>query len=811
MLDRFRAPQLTVSHRLASVAVAGAFVAFVVTSVYNSIGHIRSKLVNEPVAASAGRVVIPAIDPLVDGLTAPWALIARINNAGPTPQRFQIVVDGQVACEQVVAPGDSGRIDCAVTHGWRDVPGARAIAVIGDGPWTLDYLEIATHYGNTTGLLTSYVIPVGATAFGRPSSLWGLATVVVVVALLLFRPTRDRPGAIHAASRVVAAVSLGVVAIVIVAPWVSRYRLVVSAESVVSWLAASVVLRWWPTALLTRLRVTIPQAAWLVTVGLFVLTVFNGTRALGGSDSYGYVSEAELWLRGDLKIPQAFAADAPWPNADRAFAPLGYRPSPVDNRVIVPTYAPGLPLLLALMKLLGGHTAMYFVVPLFAGTLVLATFGLGRRLSSDTAGFIGAVLVATSPVVLTYSLVAMTDVPVATSWAVAFYVALGRLRVANASAAGLVAGLAVLIRPNLAPLAAILGLYYAMRVWSPSERRQGLALSFAYGIGVLPSVIVVAWVNDHLYGSPFTSGYGALGDLFAWHRMGANARNYFTWLMESQTPAVLIGAAAIAVPLRAVWPRVQDRRVFFVIGAFILALWGIYLAWEVFDTWLFLRFLIPSWPFFMVGIGAVAAACMERRWYLARPVAIGAVAALVLLQIRLSDERKVLNDGWAEDRNVAIARFVQRMTPPNGVIVCLHHSGSLRYYGGRTTIYFPWLDEQSLDTAVEWLAQRGVPTYALIEDWEMAEFRTRYASQRRRSVVDEPPMATFREPGEARLFDLSGSGQSSTTPVVAVGAPHFWVAPPPVPLAPLHLETPSASRDGALLSTERPTSPAGPS
>ena len=32
------------------------------------------------------------------------------------------------------------------------------------------------------------------------------------------------------------------------------------------------------------------------------------TRAASGSDAYGYVSEAELWLRGDLQIDQRFAA-----------------------------------------------------------------------------------------------------------------------------------------------------------------------------------------------------------------------------------------------------------------------------------------------------------------------------------------------------------------------------------------------------------------------------------------------------------------------------------------------------------------------
>ena len=106
------------------------------------------------------------------------------------------------------------------------------------------------------------------------------------------------------------------------------------------------------------------------------------------------------------------------------------------------------------------------------------------------------------------------------------------------------------------------------------------------------------------------------------------------------------------------------------------------------------------------------------------------------------------------------------------------------------TLYFPWLDERSLDHAVEWLAERGVRTYALIEDWEMIEFRARFSSQQHTRVVDQRPFAIYRERATARLFDLTGPRDTSQAPVVAGGAPRFWFAPPPVPLEPLIFETP---------------------
>ncbi len=65
--------------------------------------------------------------------------------------------------------------------------------------------------------------------------------------------------------------------------------------------------------------------------------VIWGTRVAAGSDAYGYVSQVDLWLRGDLHIDQSFDARVPWPLARWTFLPLGYRPEP-DGYRIVPQY-----------------------------------------------------------------------------------------------------------------------------------------------------------------------------------------------------------------------------------------------------------------------------------------------------------------------------------------------------------------------------------------------------------------------------------------------------------------------------------------
>ena len=64
---------------------------------------------------------------------------------------------------------------------------------------------------------------------------------------------------------------------------------------------------------------------------------FNESSA-GGSDSFSYVTQADLWLRGAprMRIDMPMASDAPWPDAIATFTPFGYRAAP-DRRAIAVT------------------------------------------------------------------------------------------------------------------------------------------------------------------------------------------------------------------------------------------------------------------------------------------------------------------------------------------------------------------------------------------------------------------------------------------------------------------------------------------
>src|SRR4051812_27722411 len=193
------------------------------------------------------------------------------------------------------------------------------------------------------------------------------------------------------------------------------------------------------------------------------------TRVAAGADAYGYVSQADLWLRGDLHIDQRFGATVPWPLARWTFTPLGYRPEP-DGYRIVPQYAAGLPLLMAGVKAVAGQCAIFWVVPVCGAILVLATYAIGRRLDRPVVGLAAAWIVATSPTVLFMLMAPMSDVPAAAAWTVAIAGALGHTP-ASAVAAGVAAAMAVLIRPKPAPLSPV----FLVLVALPRRRREGAA------------------------------------------------------------------------------------------------------------------------------------------------------------------------------------------------------------------------------------------------------------------------------------------------------------------------------------------------
>lgn len=228
-----------------------------------------------------------------------------------------------------------------------------------------------------------------------------------------------------------------------------------------------------------------------LAIALAIITAVLGIRfgifAASGADSYGYVSQADLWLERSLIIEQPLGRDAPWRHAVWTLAPLGYRPG--DERgTMVPTYSPGLPLLMAAFKAVAGADAVYYVVPLLGALAVCLTFVLGRRLAGPHAGALAAAALVVSPPFLFQLMWPMSDVPAMAWWLLSTVLALGRTPW-YAAASGLAASAAILTRPNLVILAApvVLLAMIGDRTW-----RERIIRAASCGLLMVPGALAVA-------------------------------------------------------------------------------------------------------------------------------------------------------------------------------------------------------------------------------------------------------------------------------------------------------------------------------
>jgi hypothetical protein len=490
------------------------------------------------------------------------------------------------------------------------------------------------------------------------------------------------------------------------------------------------------------------RAAPLLALGLAIVTLIMGLRfgsyVAGGADSYGYLSEARLWMAGDLVVQQPFARELPWPEQDATFAPLGYRPWRFGG-AIVPTYSPGLPLLMALAARILGDCGMYVVTPVLGAVTIWLTYLLGARTGSRSVGLGAAALVASSPVFVFMLLSPMTDVPVMPFFLAALILAVSTVR-GRAFWTGLMLSEAIMIRPNLAVVTGLFAVFFAIR---EATWRQRIVAIGTLGLGVLPSVVAIALINAHLYGAPGRSGYGDLSELFAWRFLWDNLSRYPKWLIESHTP--LIGL--FVVPLIAV-RRVEAgaRAAMLLCGAFILVLWVCYLFYIPFEAWWFLRFVLASFPPMLVLALHGWRLIVSRLPSWGRAVVLaGVFGGVATFQVRQIQDMRLLDFRDWESAYPSAAGYVDKALPRNAVIITMQHSGSVRFYANRLTIRFDVLDPAWWPRALDALVAKGYRPYVLLSPSEEEPFRHRFDL----SARDDAPgtiIAEMIEP-HVRLYD----------------------------------------------------------
>jgi hypothetical protein len=454
-------------------------------------------------------------------------------------------------------------------------------------------------------------------------------------------------------------------------------------------------------------------ASWLRVCCMAVLVldatlVFTHLVATcGGLDSSGYLNEMVLLLRGQLTEYQPLARALPFPEASAAAAPLGFVPA-IEPFTIAPRFPPGLPLVMAAFRLLGGAQAPFLVAPVLGCATAALAAAIVRRRHSAPVPLVAAVCVATNPILLFMSLQPMSDVPAA-FWTVLAAFLLWRpspMTVAGATAAGM----ALLTRPTLAPVVVALAIVTPWRA-----RAQWVTFLSAAGIFVL---LFVLWLV-HLYGSPFRSGYGTPGQLFTLHTVLQNGTNYGRWLLVAHTPLAFLAFAAGWLKDRLLGTRAA------VVFAATLAPYLVYAS--VFDDWEILRFLLPGliFVFMVAAIGVVALIGSDgvRHQIALTVLVLGAAAGTVLFLHR----RDAFNDWQREMKYRMVGEWFAANSPSNSVAIASLHSGSLRYYSGRGVLLVEALPAGRLAAIVSALRAAGYDPYVVLEQGdELSQYYARF-------------------------------------------------------------------------------------
>jgi hypothetical protein len=526
-----------------------------------------------------------------------------------------------------------------------------------------------------------------------------------------------------------------------------------------------------------------PGMALALAAVIFATGAAYGTTVASGADASGYVSQADRWIHGPLKPPQPWVGQVPWPNPRWTFTPLGYRP--VDDAppyAQAPIYSPGLPLMMAAAKIIGGQAALFLVVPLCAAVMVLATFGVARRLRGPTAGVTAAWLVATSPIVIWMLVFPMSDLPVAAAWTAALFFLIGE-GAGSILTAGILSAVAVLIRPNLFFLAPIMSLWFFVRDQKPSpsfaRRLRDAALFYA---GVAPGAIFIGGLFAFLFGSPWVSGYGRLSEVLDAANVWPNMRLYFQWALSVQATFTIIGLLGLVMPF--LWPRGHARRAVAIVALMVLGITAEYVAYTVFDDWAFLRFFLPAWPLLAIGGAGVVAALLDRTPSALKVAVVAGVIGLGVAGVRTVRDRFVFDLWYYNRRYTAASVIIRDVSAPNSVVFSMEQSGALRYYSGRVPLRYDQLPPDWLDRSVDWLAGSGVHCYAVLDAWEIEPFRARFRGQQRVRGLDTPIVLyqSFGQGTVVYVYDLTTPPPAGARPTIITETdPSRWRDWPPGP------------------------------
>lgn len=448
-------------------------------------------------------------------------------------------------------------------------------------------------------------------------------------------------------------------------------------------------------------------ARYVLPVSVVACAGFVWTHAApvaAAADMFGYVSQANDWRQGTL-IRHDWIDGRFFPAA--ASVPLGYLYRHDTVPVAVALYPPGTSLHMAVFSLVG-QWAVYLVSPMAALALVFGTYALGRAWFDEASALVAAAIIACNPVVLIQAAVPMSDTLAAAYWTWSLVLASsGRSLMPIAS--GLLAGMAIVVRPNLAPL--LIGPVGGALVAS------GLRGAVVVSAAAMPFAALLAWHNQRLYGGAAATGYGPLSTLFSASHVAENVKRYVAWLWQTMSPLPLVGAllGAVEVVVRA-HVRLIPLVAFTAVN---VAIYLVYLPWP---QWTFARFLLPALPV-MVLLAASAARRATARWPIVFPML---VVVVIGWQIDFAQRSELRTSHESLMRFKTLPEAMRREGLVGRPAISRVHSGSLRHYAGIATVRWDVISPDELRRGIIAATAAGQVPLLVDDSEDRAEFEQRF-------------------------------------------------------------------------------------
>lgn len=219
------------SNLIRAFGLSAALCLVLASRVYVTFDAVRVKLVQAPVTAVSGRVQVATDETIaLDGLQAPFAVIARLRHDSPATERFEIQIDGRMVCSPRVRPNASRRVDCAWPVDWNQSLSHQVTVSGPTSAWTLEYLEFATHHGATRAhdLL---IVPAISRNYTRPDVGWIALTWIVVAVFFLLPVPTQMPRAVDALYTIAAILVAGLFVAVSISSLASPYTVLLSPRA----------------------------------------------------------------------------------------------------------------------------------------------------------------------------------------------------------------------------------------------------------------------------------------------------------------------------------------------------------------------------------------------------------------------------------------------------------------------------------------------------------------------------------------------------------------------------------------------------